>query len=139
MELTMQNNKTQTQMLLIYCNIYCKGFAFKSIVFIRVMTLFPALNLEALRVAADTLVPRFIPAIPKIIKLLRSTILVQVPNQLRLIIELNLNTFIHFIIKQNKFIFLQFYSQLQNIDSYMYRSKELMKTSFLNVSYDQSN
>ncbi|CAL6025700.1 Hypothetical_protein [Hexamita inflata] len=32
-----------------------------------VMTLFPALNLEALRVAADTLVPRFIPAIPKIV------------------------------------------------------------------------
>ncbi|CAL6088484.1 Hypothetical_protein [Hexamita inflata] len=33
----------------------------------RVMTLFPALNLEALRVAADTLVPRFIPGIPKIV------------------------------------------------------------------------
>ncbi|CAL6005499.1 Hypothetical_protein [Hexamita inflata] len=33
----------------------------------RVMTLFPALNLEALRVAADTLVPRFIPAIPNIV------------------------------------------------------------------------
>ncbi|CAL5990383.1 Hypothetical_protein [Hexamita inflata] len=32
----------------------------------RVMTLFPALNLEALRVAADTLVPIVIPAIPKI-------------------------------------------------------------------------
>ncbi|CAL6027993.1 Hypothetical_protein [Hexamita inflata] len=31
------------------------------------MTLFPALNLEALRVAADMLVPRFIPAIPKIV------------------------------------------------------------------------
>ncbi|CAL6081840.1 Hypothetical_protein [Hexamita inflata] len=34
----------------------------------RVITLFLALNLEALRVAADTLVPRFIPAIPKIVK-----------------------------------------------------------------------
>ncbi|CAL6020553.1 Hypothetical_protein [Hexamita inflata] len=52
----------------------------------RVMTLFPALNLEALRVAADTLVPRFIPAIPKKLQrqLPRSIMLVQVLNQLRL-------------------------------------------------------
>ncbi|CAL6105813.1 Hypothetical_protein [Hexamita inflata] len=54
----------------------------------RVMTLFPALNLEALRVAADTLVPRFIPAIPSQRQLQRqlpgSIMLVQVPNQLRL-------------------------------------------------------
>ncbi|CAL6001096.1 Hypothetical_protein [Hexamita inflata] len=40
----------------------------------RVMTLFPALNLEALRVAADTLVPRFIPAIPKIVTKITSEV-----------------------------------------------------------------
>ncbi|CAL6030257.1 Hypothetical_protein [Hexamita inflata] len=40
----------------------------------RVMTLFRALNLEALRVAADTLVPRFIPAIPKIVTKITSKI-----------------------------------------------------------------
>ncbi|CAL6095701.1 Hypothetical_protein [Hexamita inflata] len=69
MELTMQNNKTQTQI------IYSQYIAEVSLSRVnkpeqeetdqRVMTLFPALNLEALRVAADTLVPRFIPAIPK--------------------------------------------------------------------------
>ncbi|CAL6082247.1 Hypothetical_protein [Hexamita inflata] len=40
----------------------------------RVMILFPALNLEALRVAADTLVPRFIPAIPKIVTKITSEV-----------------------------------------------------------------
>ncbi|CAL6074428.1 Hypothetical_protein [Hexamita inflata] len=40
----------------------------------RVMTLLPALNLEALRVAADTLVPRFIPAIPKIVTKITSEV-----------------------------------------------------------------
>ncbi|CAL6050237.1 Hypothetical_protein [Hexamita inflata] len=40
----------------------------------RVTILFPALNLEALRVAADTLVPRFIPAIPKIVTKITSKI-----------------------------------------------------------------
>ncbi|CAL5972562.1 Hypothetical_protein [Hexamita inflata] len=40
----------------------------------RVITLFPALNLEALRVAADTLVPRFIPAIPKIVARITSEV-----------------------------------------------------------------
>ncbi|CAL6074644.1 Hypothetical_protein [Hexamita inflata] len=39
-----------------------------------VMTLFPALNLEALRVAADTLVPRFISAIPKIVTKITSEV-----------------------------------------------------------------
>ncbi|CAL6084368.1 Hypothetical_protein [Hexamita inflata] len=48
------------------------------------MTLFPALNLEALRVAADTLVPRFMQIIPKIVTKITSIMLVQVPNQLRL-------------------------------------------------------
>ncbi|CAL6092352.1 Hypothetical_protein [Hexamita inflata] len=38
------------------------------------MTLFPALNLEALRVAADTLVPRFIPAISKIVTKITSEV-----------------------------------------------------------------
>ncbi|CAL6006602.1 Hypothetical_protein [Hexamita inflata] len=40
----------------------------------RVMTLFPALNIEALRVAADTLVPRFIPAIPEIVTKITSEV-----------------------------------------------------------------
>ncbi|CAL6015684.1 Hypothetical_protein [Hexamita inflata] len=40
----------------------------------RVMTLFPALNLEALRVAADTLVPKFIPVIPKIVTKITSEV-----------------------------------------------------------------
>ncbi|CAL6018678.1 Hypothetical_protein [Hexamita inflata] len=40
----------------------------------RVMTLFPALNLEELRVVADTLVPRFIPAIPKIVTKITSEV-----------------------------------------------------------------
>ncbi|CAL6001779.1 Hypothetical_protein [Hexamita inflata] len=63
MERTMKNNKTQTQIL---CSKY---FAEVSLSRVnepeqeetdqRVMTLFPALNLEALRVAADTLVPRW--------------------------------------------------------------------------------
>ncbi|CAL5995060.1 Hypothetical_protein [Hexamita inflata] len=39
----------------------------------RVMT-FPALNLEALRVAADTLLQRFIPAIPKIVTKMTSEV-----------------------------------------------------------------
>ncbi|CAL6030929.1 Hypothetical_protein [Hexamita inflata] len=37
-------------------------------------SLFPALNLEALRVAADTLVPRFIPAIQKIVTKITSEV-----------------------------------------------------------------
>ncbi|CAL6096372.1 Hypothetical_protein [Hexamita inflata] len=40
----------------------------------RVMTLFPALNLEALRVVADTLVRRFIPATPKTVTKITSEI-----------------------------------------------------------------
>ncbi|CAL6030734.1 Hypothetical_protein [Hexamita inflata] len=40
----------------------------------RFMTLFPDLNLEALRVAADTLVPRFIIAIPKIVTKITSEV-----------------------------------------------------------------
>ncbi|CAL6081016.1 Hypothetical_protein [Hexamita inflata] len=38
------------------------------------LLLFPAQNLEALRVAADTLVPRFIPAIPKIVTKITSEV-----------------------------------------------------------------
>ncbi|CAL5990917.1 Hypothetical_protein [Hexamita inflata] len=100
MELTMQNNKTQTQIL---SSQYIAEVSLSRVnepeqeeTDQRVMTLFPALNLEALRVAADTLVPRFIPAIPKIVTMIvtrirqlqrqlpRSIMLVQVPNQLRL-------------------------------------------------------
>ncbi|CAL6063660.1 Hypothetical_protein [Hexamita inflata] len=40
----------------------------------RVMTLFPALNLEALRFAANTLVPTFIPAILKIVTKITSEV-----------------------------------------------------------------
>ncbi|CAL6071932.1 Hypothetical_protein [Hexamita inflata] len=69
MELTLQINNTQTQIL---CSQYIAEISLSRVneheqeeTDQRVMTLFPALNLEALRVAADTLVPRFIPAIPK--------------------------------------------------------------------------
>ncbi|CAL6013354.1 Hypothetical_protein [Hexamita inflata] len=78
MELTMQNNKTQTQIL---CSQYIAEISLSRVneheqeeTDQRVMTLFPALNLEALRVAADTLVPRFIPAIPKIVTKITSEV-----------------------------------------------------------------
>ncbi|CAL6003334.1 Hypothetical_protein [Hexamita inflata] len=71
----MQNNKTQTQIL---CSQYIAEISLSRVneheqeeTDQRVMTLFLALNLEALRVAADTLVPRFIPAIPKIVTKIR--------------------------------------------------------------------
>ncbi|CAL6040256.1 Hypothetical_protein [Hexamita inflata] len=76
MELTMQNNKTQ-----ILCSQYIAEVSLSRVnepeqeeADQRVMTLFPALNLEALRVAADTLVPRFIPAIPKIVTKITSEV-----------------------------------------------------------------
>ncbi|CAL6035402.1 Reverse_transcriptase (RNA-dependent DNA polymerase) [Hexamita inflata] len=78
MELTMQNNKTETQIL---CSQYIAEISLSRVneheqeeTDQRVMTLFPALNLEALRVAADTLVPRFIPAIPKIVTKITSEV-----------------------------------------------------------------
>ncbi|CAL5984977.1 Hypothetical_protein [Hexamita inflata] len=56
-----------------YCNIKCELEEKQTDQ--RVMTLFSALNLEAaLRVAADTLVLRFIPAIPKIVTKLTSEV-----------------------------------------------------------------
>ncbi|CAL5979387.1 Hypothetical_protein [Hexamita inflata] len=62
-------NKTQTQIL---CSQYIAEISLSRVNEQEesdqiVMTLFPALNLEALLVAADTLIPRFIPAIPKIV------------------------------------------------------------------------
>ncbi|CAL6017900.1 Hypothetical_protein [Hexamita inflata] len=65
-----QNTNTDFMQL-----IYCRDFAFKSkwkklikeLIKSQQKSLFPALNLEALRVAANTLVPRFIPAIQKIV------------------------------------------------------------------------
>ncbi|CAL5988334.1 Hypothetical_protein [Hexamita inflata] len=78
MELTMQNNKTQTQIL---CSQYIAEVSLSRVnepeqeeTDQRVMTLFPALNLEALRVATDTLIPRFIPAIPKIVTKITSEV-----------------------------------------------------------------
>ncbi|CAL6077492.1 Hypothetical_protein [Hexamita inflata] len=77
MELTMQNNKTQTQIL---CSQYIAEISLSRVneheqeeTDQRVMTLFPALNLETLRVV-DTLVPRFIPAIPKIVTKITSEV-----------------------------------------------------------------
>ncbi|CAL5979530.1 Hypothetical_protein [Hexamita inflata] len=67
----MQNNKTQTQIL---CSQYIVEDSLLRVnepeqeeTDQRVMTLFSAVNLEALCVAADTLVPRFILAISKIV------------------------------------------------------------------------
>ncbi|CAL6058150.1 Hypothetical_protein [Hexamita inflata] len=66
-KLTMKNNKINTQ---IFCSQYIVEVSLQRVnepeqeeTDQRVMILFPTLNLEALRVAADTLVPRFIPAI----------------------------------------------------------------------------
>ncbi|CAL6090163.1 Hypothetical_protein [Hexamita inflata] len=77
MELTMQNNKTQTQILCQYIaevSLSRVNEPEQEETDLRVMTLFTALNLEALRVAADTLVPRFIPAIPKIVTKITSEV-----------------------------------------------------------------
>ncbi|CAL5983603.1 Hypothetical_protein [Hexamita inflata] len=78
MELTMQNNKTQTQIL---CSQYIAEVSLSRVneygheeTDQRVIILFPALNLEALRVSADALVPRFIPAIPKIVTKITSEV-----------------------------------------------------------------
>ncbi|CAL5998063.1 Hypothetical_protein [Hexamita inflata] len=92
MELTMQNNKTQ-----ILCSQYIAEDSLSRVnepeqeeTDQRVMTLFLALNLEhyleALRVAADTLVQdSYQPSQRQLQRQLpRSIMLVQVPNQLRL-------------------------------------------------------
>ncbi|CAL6064672.1 Hypothetical_protein [Hexamita inflata] len=72
-----QNNKTQT---LILCSQYIIEIQLSRVnepeqeeTDQRVLTLFPALNFEV-RVAADTLVPRFIPAIPKIVTKITSEV-----------------------------------------------------------------
>ncbi|CAL6030674.1 Hypothetical_protein [Hexamita inflata] len=63
--LIIQSNKTQTQIFAV--NILQRvNEPEQEETDQRFMTLFPDLNIEALRVAADTLIPRFIPAIPKI-------------------------------------------------------------------------